>query len=163
MTVAPESRTIDAASIPAAVAALRANGLRVSTARRLVLEALFAAGGPATAEQLAAGLEGRLPESDVASMYRNLETLEQLGLVRHVHLGHGPGRYVLSGDAEAGYVTCERCGTFAPLDRRTLAAVRALVAVQTGFEPRFTHFPIVGRCASCAAVTVQEEQDHADR
>ena len=163
MTVAPESPTLDAASIPAAVAALRANGLRVSTARRLVLEALFAAAAPATAEELAAGLDGRLPESDVASMYRNLETLEQLGLVRHIHLGHGPGRYVLSGDAEAGYVTCERCGTFAALDAETLAAARGVIAAHTGYEPRFTHFPIVGRCAACAAATSQEDHAHAVR
>jgi len=163
MTVAPESLTIDAPSVPAAVAALRANGLRVSTARRLVIEALFAAGAPATAEDLAAGLDGRLPQSDVASMYRNLDTLEQLGLVRHIHLGHGPGRYVLSGEADAGYVTCDGCGTFAPLDATTLAAVRDLVAEHTGYEPRFTHFPIVGRCAGCAATTTTEEHDHAGR
>ena len=161
MTVAPQSLTIDAGSVPAAVAALRANGLRVTTARRLVLEALFAAGAPATAEQLAAGLDGRLPESDVASMYRNLETLEQLGLVRHIHLGHGPGRYVLSGAAEAGYVTCEQCGSVAPLDALTLAAVREVVFQHTGFEPRFTHFPIVGRCGACAATTIEEDHHHA--
>ena len=30
---------------------------------------------------------------DLASVYRNLETLEDAGLVRHMHLGHGPGLY----------------------------------------------------------------------
>ena len=160
MTIAPESLTIDATDVPAAIAALRANGLRVSTARRLVIEALFAAGGPATAEELAAGLDGRLPESDVASLYRNLETLEGLGIVRHVHLGHGPGRYVLSGDAAAGFVTCERCGAFEPLGRATLGAIRELVLDQTGYEPRFTHFPVVGRCADCSTAA-REEPGHA--
>ncbi len=160
MTVAPDSLTIDATDVPAAIAALRANGLRVSTARRLVIEALFAAGGPATAEDLAAGLDGRLPESDVASVYRNLETLEALGIVRHVHLGHGPGRYVLSGEAGGGFVSCERCGAFEPLGRATLAAIRELVLDQTGYEPRFTHFPVVGCCAGCGA---PEGGDHAGR
>ena len=44
-----------------------------------------------SAEELAAGLGGRVPRSDLASVYRNLETLERHGVVRHVHLGHGPG------------------------------------------------------------------------
>jgi nucleoside-diphosphate-sugar epimerase len=32
---------------------------------------------PDTAEEIAAGLDGRLPRSDLASVYRNLETLEE--------------------------------------------------------------------------------------
>ena len=79
MTIASEHPDLHARDLPAAIAALRAAGLRVSAARRVVLEALFAAGGPATAEELASGLDGRLPVSDLASMYRNLETLEDLG------------------------------------------------------------------------------------
>ena len=81
---------------------VRAHGLRVSTARRLVLEALIDAGEPLTAEELAGA-------ADLASTYRNLETLETIGLVRHVHLGHGPGRYELTGRS-AGWATCESCG-----------------------------------------------------
>ena len=58
-------------------------------ARRSVLEALLAAEQPLTAEEIAG-------DADLASTYRNLETLESIGIVRHVHLGHGPGRYELT-------------------------------------------------------------------
>ena len=68
---------------------VRAHGMRVSSARRYVLDALLNADQPLTAEEIAAG-------ADIASTYRNLETLETIGIVRHVHLGHGPGRYALS-------------------------------------------------------------------
>ena len=88
-------------------------GLRVSSARRLVLEALFAAERPLTAEEIAAGLEGWLPASDLASVYRNLDTLEELGLVRHFHLGHGAGRYALAAAGDVEFVSCERCGAVA--------------------------------------------------
>ncbi len=137
--------------MPAAIAALRANGLRVSTARRVVLEALFAAGGPATAEQLASGLDGRAPQSDLASMYRNLDTFEQLGLVRHVHFGHGAGRYVLSARSHGGYVACARCGAFDELEDGALDALRRAVRAHTSYEVGFTHFPVVGLCAGCVA------------
>ena len=49
MTVPHVTRPLAAASIAAALTTLRARGLRVSAARRLVLEALFAADGPANA------------------------------------------------------------------------------------------------------------------
>ena len=41
------------------------------------------------------------PASDLASVYRNLEHLEELGVVRHVHFGHGPGLYALPAAASA--------------------------------------------------------------
>ena len=77
MTVAPDSVPVSASGLPAAIAALRARGLRVSAARRVVLEALFAAERPGTADDLASGIAGFVPESDLASVYRNLETLER--------------------------------------------------------------------------------------
>ena len=135
--------------MPGAVAALRANGLRVSTARRVVLEALFAADGPATADELAGGIPGFVPESDLASVYRNLETLETIGLVRHVHFGHGAGRYVLSANADRGYVSCRRCGAFEALAPATRAALRDVIAAHTSYHAQFTHFPVVGLCAGC--------------
>ena len=96
-----------AMSLPTLLNTVRSHGMRVSTARRSVLEALLAAGEPLTAEELAG-------DADLASTYRNLETLESIGIVRHVHLGHGPGRYELSGRS-AGWATCEGCGRSTPL------------------------------------------------
>jgi Fur family ferric uptake transcriptional regulator len=129
-----------------AVATLRAHGLRVSAARRLVLEALFAADAPVTAETIAGGLGGRLPASDLASVYRNLDTLEAVGVVRHFHVGHGAARYEVAGATGSGLLACERCGA---VEHARLDRVRALVEADFGFAARFTHFPLVGVCAAC--------------
>ena len=107
MTVPHLTPAVQASTAPAAFAAVRANGLRLSTARRLLLQALFDADRPLSAEELAG-------DGDVASAYRNLEVLEGLGLVRHVHLGHGPGRYQPAGRPRE-FVVCESCGEAAPL------------------------------------------------
>jgi Fur family transcriptional regulator, ferric uptake regulator len=149
MTVSHRTPPLAAASVDSAVALLRARNLRVSAARRLVLEALFAADKPLTAEEIAAGLEGWLPSSDLASVYRNLDTLEELGLVRHFHLGHGPGLYALTGRLEAGYAACERCGVHCALDPGAVALVAAAVREACGYEARLAHFPVVGRCPEC--------------
>jgi Fur family ferric uptake transcriptional regulator len=149
MTVVHSSPPVSARTLDAAVAALRARGLRVSAARRLVLESLFAADGPVSADDIASGLDGRLPASDLASVYRNLETLEQLGLVRHVHFGHGPGLYALAGPAEREYLSCERCGAHLAVPPAALDDVRDALRDAFGWEAQFTHFPVVGACPAC--------------
>ena len=138
------------ADLSAAITLVRERGLRVSAARRLVLEALLAADGPMSAEQIAAGVGGRVPSSDIGSVYRNLQTLEDISVVRHVHLGHGPGLHALTISGEREYLTCERCADYDEVDPDELDAVRELVERRFGYRASFTHFPIVGLCPSCA-------------
>ena len=161
MTVPHHTSPLAAPSVEAAVTLLRARGLRVSSARRLVIEALFAAERPITAEEIAAGLEGWLPSSDLASVYRNLTTLEELGLVRHFHAGHGPGRYALASTAEVDFVSCERCGALEAVPAGRLDGARALIERATGYRARFSHFPVVGICAGCRTTPTQEHGRHA--
>lgn len=145
MTEAHDVPALAVADPEQAVTALRASGLRLSTARRLVIEALFAAEAPVSAPELAGAL--RLDES---SVYRNLEVLERHGLVRHLHLGHGPGLYILSSRAEAEYLYCERCNRATALAPEDLDPIRSEIRRRFGFSARFTHFAIVGVCERCA-------------
>jgi Fur family ferric uptake transcriptional regulator len=136
--------------LDAALELLRERGLRVSAARRLVLEALLVADGPMSAEQIAQGIGGRVASSDLASVYRNLQALDDVGLVRHVHLGHGPGLHALAMAGEQEYLTCERCADYRAVAPEELNAVRELIATRFGYHASFAHFPIVGLCAACA-------------
>jgi Fur family ferric uptake transcriptional regulator len=156
LTTTHRSPALAATTVEEAVEALRERDLRVSAPRRLVLEALYGAEGPLSAERIAKGLEGRLPRSDLASVYRNLETLEEVGLIRHVHLGHGPGLYALAAP-EHEYLVCESCHAVRSVAREELDAVRVQVREQFGYEARFTHFPLIGLCPSCLA----ESEGHA--
>jgi Fur family ferric uptake transcriptional regulator len=153
MTVAHRTEALRAPSLTAAVVALRTRGMRVSTTRRKLLETLFRTPQPLTAEELAGGL-------DLASVYRNLEALEAVGLIRHVHVGHGPGLYALAGRRDTGYAACERCGRHSALEPDALAAVHAAVLRATGFSSDFSHFPIVGVCPGCAADHREEHHAH---
>ncbi len=146
MTIAPQAEALAFDDLDDALGALRARGLRVSIVRRLVLELLFAASGPVSAEHVASTLD-----IDAASVYRNLEMLERHGLVHHVHLGHGPGLYVLVGRRDSEYLYCDRCARVEAVAPDRLDAVRDELRRRFGYEVRFTHFPIVGLCPSCAA------------
>jgi Fur family transcriptional regulator, ferric uptake regulator len=139
---------VDAPDLEAAAAVVRSRGLRLSTSRRLVLEALYEADGPLTAEQIAGDM-------DMASVYRNLETLEEIGLVRHAHLGHGPGLYTRSSAGTHEYLLCDACGAVIAVEPAQLDGVRELIRSRFGYEARFTHFPIAGLCPDCA------NDDHA--
>lgn len=158
MTIAHSGPTVEVLDIDSAADWMRDRGHRVSAARRLVLEALFAAAGPISAEEIAAGLGGRLPVSDLTSVYRNLETLERLGLVRHFHAGHGAGMYALAREQE--YVACRSCGEVRALDAERFDAVRDLIREELGITARFDHFPIVGLCAQCVRRARPELGEH---
>lgn len=145
MTTASRHPRVPVADVEAALAVLRRDGGRVSAARRALLEGLFGAGGPVSAERLAAQAS-----LDVASTYRSLEHLEHLGLARHVHLGHGPGLYELVTEGEREYLVCDHCGSVRAVEPDRLDAVREAIRQASGYDARFTHFPIVGLCAPCA-------------
>jgi Fur family ferric uptake transcriptional regulator len=154
-TIPSPAPPLACANLAEAIAALRSRGLRLSSSRRLVLEALFAAEGPVSAEQIAG-----LLSLDLSSVYRNLETFERQGLTRHVHLGHGPGLYVLFGRDEREYLYCEICGSVRAVSPEELDPVRESIRERFGHEARFTHFAIVGTCPQCVARPGAEVADH---
>jgi len=124
--------------------------MRVSAPRRRVIEALFAARTPLTAAEIAEGLEGAQAPVDRASVYGNLDALEAAGLVRHVHLGHGPGLYTLADRVETEHLYCDRCGAHRSVPSSTLLEARSAITAATGWEPSFAHFPVVGTCPGCS-------------
>jgi Fur family transcriptional regulator, ferric uptake regulator len=150
MTIAPHVSRLPFGDIDDAIEVLRARGLRLSMTRQLVLQALFAAAGPVSAEAIALRLD-LVP----TSVYRNLETLERHGLVRHVHLGHGPGLYALVGDSELEYIYCPGCGTARTVRPELLDPVRDHIRRRFGYEVRFTHFALVGHCRRCTGERVE--------
>jgi len=145
MTTSPDVPPVAVDDVVQAAEALRGSGLRLSTPRRLVLEALFAADGPVAASDLAHELS-----IDESSVYRNLEVLEHHGLVRHVHLGHSAGLYALVSEDEVEYLYCERCAKVMTVSPARLDPVRDRIQQEFGFTARFAHFPIVGICDECA-------------
>ena len=138
------------APLDAALATVRARGMRASLARRVLLTALAAAERPVTAEAIARGLDGRVPASDVGSVYRNLDALSGIGIVRRLHSGHGAALYVLADPEAAGYLACVRCGQVQPAGRRAVEAIRAAVSTSLGWRASFDQVPIAGLCPACA-------------
>lgn len=127
-----------------AIARIRSHGGRVTVAKRTVLDVLFSAGPPRTAEQIADAAAG----VDPSVVYRCLRQFEELGIAAHVHLGHGQAVYRRHGLATVP-VACSTCSTVVELDRDALAEAERTVAERTGITLDLVHFPLTGRCAHC--------------
>ena len=140
--------TIDRAE--GVLAAIRASGVRVTAPRRAVVEALVAADDHVTADDLAARIAVAAPDVHLSTVYRTLDALERLGVVTHVHLGHGRAVYHLT-DRMHQHAVCEACGAVVELPDDVLGEVQARLRRETGFEIDPHHFALVGRCAHCAS------------
>lgn len=131
--------------VEGAIERIRESGGRVTSAKREVLGLLFASGPPLTAEEFGDRLEG----IDRSIVYRCLGQFEELGIAEHVHLGHGQAVYRRRGLSTIP-VACQVCGTAAELDRAEAEAFITRVRRQTGIELDLVHFPLLGRCTTCA-------------
>jgi len=128
---------------------LRAAGVRVTAARRAVVHALVDADDHVTADELAERIADRQPDVHRSTVYRTLDALERLGVVTHVHLGHGRAVYHLT-DRMHQHAVCEGCGLVVELGDDVLGEVQARLERETGFVVDPHHFALVGRCRHCA-------------
>lgn len=124
---------------------LRGLGLRVTQQRAQVLDAVRTL-GHATPEQICESVPG----VDVTTVYRTLELLEQIGLVRHAHLGHGAPSYRPAEDQHI-HVVCHACGAVVDADPELVEPLAAHLLKADGFELDRAHFTVFGRCRACAA------------
>ena len=127
---------------------LRARGGRVTTCRRAILETFLGMGGHITAEALTARVQAGQPDVHESTVYRFLDELERLGVVDHVHLGHGPAVYHLSSDAHH-HLVCDRCGTVVEVPEAVFAELRGQLKNDYGFALQPRHFAVTGRCQDC--------------
>lgn len=130
-------------------ARLRAAGLRLTAPRRRLLRALGEL-GHATPEALTAAVSGDGAGPLVAStVYRNLESLTEAGLVRHSHIHHGAPTYHLTEHGDHMHLVCRECGTVQEADPRLATDLARNLRSAHGFDADVTHMAIHGRCADC--------------
>ena len=114
--------------------------------RQLVLDAVRAL-GHATPEQVCAQVQCVAPAVNITTVYRSLDLLERLGLVRHTHLGHGAPSYSAH-EHEHVHLVCHECGTVTeaprPADGRTSPSGSTASWASSSTSP-------TSRCPGCAA------------
>lgn len=132
------------------VGRLRARGVRVTSARRALLAALVdSEDHHLTAQDLSDAVHKAVPDVHLSTIYRSLDSLEELGLVDHVHFGHGRAIYHLA-DEPHQHLVCEACDAVVEVPDDVFAELAATVHRAYGFALRPHHFAVIGRCRRCA-------------
>ena len=129
---------IDTLATDGLIDELRRLGYRVTTARRAVLNSLLGSSGHHTADQIAHEVQAWYPHIDSSTVYRTLNLFEDLGIVEHAHLGHGPAMYHLGKTHQ--HLVCEACGAVIDVPIGTLDDLARTLQDEYGFTLHAGHF-----------------------
>ena len=132
-------------------ARLRARGLRWTPQRRTVIEVLAEADGHVTSSELVERCRARDATTSPSTVYRTLDVLEQLGLVRHAHGADGREEFHVRPAADHAHLHCADCGATWELLPSQASAIEGAFRAADGFEIDIGHVTLVGRCRECAA------------
>lgn len=128
---------------------LHERGMRMTPQRQLVLDAVRVL-HHATPEQVCQQVQQATPTVNITTIYRALDLLEGLGLVRHTHLGHGAPVY--SAEAhEHLHLVCHRCGRVNEVPTDLLEQVATRLHTECGFQLDPSHLALSGTCRDCSA------------
>lgn len=127
---------------------LHERGMRMTPQRQLVLDAVHAL-QHATPEQICEHVQLRAPAVNITTIYRTLDLLEGLDLVRHTHLGHGAPSYSTQAH-EHVHLVCHRCGEVTEVPTEETAELTERLRHRFGFVLDASHLALSGRCVDCA-------------
>lgn len=129
---------------------LRSRGYRLTPQRQLVLEAVTTL-GHATPEEVSAWVRERAAGVNISTVYRTLELLEEVRLVKHAHLSHGAPTYHAAAAPEHVHLVCRDCGTIIEIEPAEVAPLVDRLHSTRGFVADVGHLTVFGACSECAS------------
>ena len=129
---------------------LHARGLRWTPQRRVLIDVLSRSDGHVTGAELVE----RCREADAttvpSTVYRTLDVLEELGIVRHAHGVDGREEFHVLPASEHGHLHCRECRQTWEIDSAEAAALVAAMSADRGFLVDLSHLSVSGVCHDCA-------------
>src|SRR3954447_20644973 len=126
-------------------ARLRESGYRLTPQRELILEAV-AGPGHATAGEVLAEVRKQSTAVNASTVYRTLEVLEELGLIRHAHLSDRAPTYHATSEHEHFHLVCRNCHKVISVQPDVLTPVSDRLAAEHGFTVDIGHLTVFGTC-----------------
>ena len=127
---------------------LRGSGYRLTPQRELILRAVQRL-GHATPDEVLTEVRRESAAVNLSTVYRTLEVLEELGLIRHAHLSDRAPTYHSAGDHEHFHVVCRNCRRVVSVDPEVAAALVARLRSEHGFVADVGHLTVFGHCVDC--------------
>lgn len=135
--------------------ALRREGLRLTRSRRTILQVL--ANSPdhlkvAEIHRRAQTIDAKI---GLASVYRTMDLLTRLGLVRQVQMNHRHRHYAPAGDDHGHHLVCNGCGRVVEFSDCQVETLARTMARRTRFVIEGHSVELYGRCPDCRRIPRQ--------
>jgi len=127
---------------------LRDSGYRMTPQRELILAAVERL-GHATPDEVLAEVRTHSESVNASTVYRTLEVLEGLGLVRHAHLSDRAPTYHSVTDHEHFHLVCRNCGRVVSVAPDVLEPLTRRLREDQDFVVDVGHLTVFGHCGSC--------------
>jgi Fur family ferric uptake transcriptional regulator len=132
------------------MAELSERGYRRTTQRAVILDILESARGHLTAEEVARLVEEGGVPLNRSTVYRTLDTLAEIGVVKATRMGRALHYEVnREGDEEHHHIRCNGCQQMLHLDAARVDRLLGRLADEQGFEVADIQVLVRGLCKDC--------------
>jgi len=131
-------------------AILRDSGYRLTPQRELVLRAVERL-GHATPDEVLTAVRSESQAVNISTVYRTLELLEDLRLVRHAHITDRAPTYHSAAAPAHVHLVCRECGAVTEVTPEEVAPMTDVLKERYGFATDVGHLTVFGTCSTCTA------------
>ncbi len=128
---------------------LRGKGYRLTPQRELVLRAVDRL-GHATPDEVLAAVHEESRAVNISTVYRTLELLEELGLVKHNHISDRAPTYHSTATPDHVHLVCRSCGAITEVAPAVIAPMTDTLRDDYGFSTDIGHLTVFGTCGECS-------------
>jgi Fe2+ or Zn2+ uptake regulation protein len=129
--------------------ALRRHGYRLTPQRQMILSIIEEAHEHLSVEEIGQRVRARHPFVSLSTIYRTLELLKALDLVREVTLSPGKSSYEAATGGDHHHLLCRTCGRVIHVSDELLDDLRAQLAARHGFTSLSISLLVTGCCHEC--------------
>ncbi len=130
-------------------AQLSGQGYKLTRQRKAVVEVVTRAHTRLSAADVYARAQRVCPDLGLTTVYRTLEILEQMGVIRRVHLDDGCEGFAPASAEHGHHLICSRCQETIEFEDCNLTELLRRVSRQTGFTIERHWLELVGVCPRC--------------
>lgn len=122
---------------------------KLTRQRRAVLEAITDAQSRLSPSDVYERAKRHCPDLGLATVYRTLELLYELGVIRRVHMSDNCEGFAPAALTHGHHVICVQCNRVMEFAGCDISAVLASAARQTGFKIEEHWLELMGTCGEC--------------
>lgn len=128
---------------------LQANDYRLTKPRKTVINVLASSRQALNPTEIFDLAREEYPSLGLVSVYRTLETLEELNLIQRVHQPEGCKSYIAAFSGHQHLLVCEGCGRMVYFDGDDIASLVERVEQESGYQVNEHWLQLFGRCQAC--------------